>query len=34
MWKLGVLTLPDETLALEAVAFGIGLRQIYFDLPF
>jgi hypothetical protein len=29
-----VLTSPQETLALDAIAFSIGLGQIYFDLPF
>jgi len=33
-WTLSVLTSPEETLALDAVAFSIGLGQIYFDLPF
>jgi Uma2 family endonuclease len=33
-WKLTVLTSPEETLALDAIAFRIDLRQIYFDLPF
>jgi Uma2 family endonuclease len=33
-WRLDVLTLPEESLVLDAVEFAIELRQIYFDLPF
>jgi len=33
-WELVVLTSPEETLALDAVAFRIDLARVYFDLPF
>jgi len=33
-WRLSVLTSPERVLTLDAVEFGIGLGQIYFDLSF
>jgi len=33
-WRFDVLTAPEQTLALEAVDFWIGLAQVYFDLAF
>lgn len=33
-WRRNVLTTPEQVLALDAVAFAIGLGQIYFDVRF
>ena len=33
-WRRNALTTPEQVLALDAVAFAIGLGQIYFDVRF